>query len=93
MHFLVIFCGGMILYMTSPIAFYIISIYLFTNNNTYSHYIFIPIEYSVNQEKYIYAILLHSIVFGSVVFMIIIAVCTLLTTFMKHVSGLLKIAR
>jgi len=80
--------------VTSPIVLYIINIYLSHNiNNTYSQYIYIPINYSVNQEKYVYVILLHFIVFQSVGITIIVAIATFLGLYMKHACGLLKIAR
>jgi len=80
--------------VTSPIVLYIINIYLSHNiNNTYSQNIYIPINYSVNQEKYIYIILLHFIVFISVGAIIVVAIATFLGLYMKHACGLLKIAR
>lgn len=84
-------------YVTSPILFYIIDTYIFINNNTYTHtysqYIYIPIEYFVNREKYIYAILLHFLVFGLVTFTVVIAIATFLGLYVRHACGLLKIAR
>ncbi|XP_071630136.1 uncharacterized protein [Temnothorax longispinosus] len=84
-------CCMLIIYVTSPITLYIINVYL-SNNNTYSQYIYIPINYSVNQEKYIYVILLHFIVFFCVGLLIIVAVATFIGLYMKHACGLLKIA-
>ncbi|XP_011861324.1 PREDICTED: uncharacterized protein LOC105558322 isoform X2 [Vollenhovia emeryi] len=72
-------------------VYYCINIYL-RNNNTYLENIYIPIDYSVIQEKYIYVTLLHFIIFGSIAIIIIVAIATILGLYMIHACGLLKIA-
>jgi hypothetical protein len=54
---------------------------------------YIPIDYSVNQEKYFYVILLHFLVFLFITLNAIIAIATFIGLYFKHACGLLKIAR
>jgi len=54
---------------------------------------YIPIDYSVNYEKYFYVILLHFLAFLFTALNAVIATATFIGLYLKHACGLLKIAR
>ncbi|XP_067212005.1 odorant receptor 24a-like [Linepithema humile] len=80
-----------LVYAMSTMVPYIINIYL-SHNNTYVHYVYIPIDYSVNQEKYIYVKLLHFFAFLCIALNTVVAFAALIGLYFKHACGLLKIA-
>lgn len=79
-------------YVMLPIVPYLLNIYL-SHNNTFVSYIYIPLDYSIDQKKYFYIILTHFTLFMSIGSIGVVAMATLLALFLKHACGLLKIAR
>lgn len=82
----------MIIYIMLPVASYMLNIYL-SHNNTFASYVYIPLDYSVDEEKYFYLILTHFTLMLSIGSIGVLAMATLLLLFLKHTCGLLKIAR
>jgi len=70
----------------------ILNIILPTNTSR-AHHLLIMTEYLIDQEKYYYFILLHTIVSVCIGEIAVLAIGTILFTYLQHVCGMFKIAR
>jgi len=64
-----------------------------TMNISQSHHLLIMTEYLVDQEKYLYWILLYMYTILYIASIIMLGTGTMLITYIEHICGIFKIAR
>ncbi|XP_032680611.1 uncharacterized protein LOC116848532 [Odontomachus brunneus] len=89
---LVLYTFPQIVIITQPIWPRVLGIFLFLNESLFRHKTLIVTEYFVDQEKYYYLIMLHTIIAICIGMFAIVATGTLLLVFLKHACGMFSIA-